>query len=110
MRDENDAWVFGRMDIKEARHLCGACVSSYDLFLIGMDQINQAFGLVFGERLAACKKSLFEFAPKYKVALLSTEKDKIRTDSARTQNCCEDSVNRNRGVLPRHQRSVTQLQ
>jgi len=76
MRDNNDAWVFGRMDVKEARYLCGAYMSSYELLLVGMEQINQTLGLPFGERLAACKKSLFEFVPKYKEALLNMEKDK----------------------------------
>jgi len=76
MRDNKDAWVFGRSDLKEARYLCGAYLSSYSLLLAGMEQINQAFDLQFGERLAACKKSLYEFAPQYKEALLSIEKGK----------------------------------
>jgi hypothetical protein len=69
MRDDNNAWVFGRMDVKEAIYLCGAYVSSYSLLLTGMEQINQALGLPFGERLAACKKSIFEFVPHYKEAV-----------------------------------------
>ncbi len=71
MRDNNDAWVFGRSDLKEARWLAGAYVSSYDLLLIGMEQINLVLNLPFGERIAACKKSLFDFAPKYKEVLLN---------------------------------------
>lgn len=73
MRDHDDAWVFGRSDLKEIRYLAGAYVSSSDLLLVGMEQINQALSLPFGKRLAAYKKSLFEFVPKYKAALLSVK-------------------------------------
>jgi hypothetical protein len=38
-----------------------------------MEQINRALSLPFGDRLAACKKSLFGFVPKYKEALLSVK-------------------------------------
>jgi hypothetical protein len=73
MRDHDDAWVFGRSDLKEIRYLAGAYVSSSDLLLVGMEQINQGLSLPFGERLAANKKSFFEFVPKYKAALLSVK-------------------------------------
>lgn len=76
MRDNNDAWVFGRSDLIEARYLAGAYVSSSLLFCVGLDQINQALGLQFGERLAAYKRSLFEFMPKYKEALENAKDDK----------------------------------
>src|ERR1039458_5753695 len=73
MRDPDDAWVFGRSDLKELRYLAGAYVSSYELLLVGMEQINRVLSLPFGNRLAACKKSLFGFAPKYEEALLSVK-------------------------------------
>jgi hypothetical protein len=73
MRDPDDAWVFGWSDLKELRYLAGAYVSSYELLLVGMEQINRVLSLPFGNRLAACKKSLFGFAPKYEEALLSVK-------------------------------------
>jgi len=34
MRNDNDAWVFGRSDLKEIRYLAGAYVSSSDFLLV----------------------------------------------------------------------------
>jgi len=73
MRDDNDVWVFGRSDLKEIRYLAGAYVSSLLNLRVGLEQINQALSLPFGERLAACKTSLFEFVPKYREALLNVK-------------------------------------
>lgn len=75
MRGPNDAWIFGRMSLKEMRYLAGAYVSGSQLLLVGLEQINRALVLSLGDRLAAYKKSLHGFLPEYKKALLHMEVD-----------------------------------
>jgi hypothetical protein len=70
MMNLNDEWIFGRSDKKEAVYLLGAYASSTSLLLTGMEQINLAFDLEFGDRLAAFKEDFFEFVPKYRAAAL----------------------------------------
>lgn len=69
-----DEWIFGRSNKKEAIYNVGAYVSSTDLLLVGMEQINRALDLAFDERLKAFKEMLFEFVPKYRESVLAASR------------------------------------
>ncbi len=70
MQDQNDEWVFGRSDDKEARYLAGALASSTSLLLEALEQINQTLSLPFSERLKAFKQPFLAFVRTFSEALL----------------------------------------
>lgn len=71
MRNLNDEWVFGRSDVKEAVFLLGAFVSSTQILSEALGQLNQIFSLPFAARLETFKTKLYEFALKYRDAVLA---------------------------------------
>jgi hypothetical protein len=75
MLDPSDELILGRSDLKEARYLAGAVVSSSSLLLHALRRINQLLGLQFGERLEAIYQSFLKFGPVYKDFIMSMGKE-----------------------------------
>ena len=75
MRNHSDEWILGRSDLKEARYLAGAVVSSSLLLLLALRRINSLLGLQFGERLEAMYQSFNKFVPVYQEFLTAMGKE-----------------------------------
>ncbi len=84
MRNDNDEWIFGRSDLREARYRAGAFVSSSFFLMTALRQINRALGLSLGSRIEAFATTLYEFSPEYRELMFGTTRksDPLTTEDA----------------------------